>query len=396
MTALATHELDYPFDERCIAAQPAQPRDSARLMVVHRATGAVEHRHVRDLGQYLRSGDQLVLNRTAVLRARFKARRVTGTRTTEGLFLEPCGDGSWKALVKHSNRFHANDQLRLIDPHGAETEDHLRLLERMGDGWKVRIEGPVGAQAVFERSGWTPVPPYILRARAGRSANSPSAAAGPDAAAHAEGTAAADIAAAAAAAAGAAEARDHEQYQTVYARADAMASVAAPTAGLHFTQGLLEALQARGVRQLELLLDVGAGTFKPVEAPTLAEHPMHRERFQVPAETIAALHACAAERAAGRARLVVVGTTTVRALESLPQPLPGGAAGHSGETGILIAPGHSFRFVDALLTNFHLPRSTLLALVGAFVGLERLRQLYALAQQEGYRFYSYGDAMLIL
>ncbi|MFO0962955.1 MAG: tRNA preQ1(34) S-adenosylmethionine ribosyltransferase-isomerase QueA [Phycisphaerales bacterium] len=367
MTALPTQALDYPFDERFIAAQAAEPRDSARLMVVHRADGRVEHRRVRDLPEYLGAGDRLVLNRTAVRRARFMGRRVTGTRVTEGLFLDPTGDGCWNALVKHSNRFHAGDLLRLIDPHGHETQDHVRLIERAGDGWKVRIEGPGSADAVFERSGWTPLPPYIRRARGGDEAS-----------------------------AGDAEARDHARYQTVYARPEAVGSVAAPTAGLHFTQPLLQSLRARGVQELELLLDVGAGTFKPVETPTLAEHRMHREHFSVPAATLAALRALAPERAAGRARLVVVGTTTVRALESLPDPLPAADTDLDGSTEILIAPGHRFRFVDALMTNFHLPRSTLLALVGALVGLERLKELYALAQHEGYRFYSYGDAMLIL
>jgi S-adenosylmethionine:tRNA ribosyltransferase-isomerase len=356
--------LDYPFDPVHVATAPAHPRDAARLMVVDRASGEVSHASVRDIGRWLGPGDALVVNRTAVLRARLIA------DDTEGLLLEPMPDGSWRMLLRKAKRFRPGERLCLRRPGGAPGTgadddrgvpgtDAVELIERSGEAWRVWLlagdEGG-GPDAVLERSGWTPLPPYILRSRVDRGEH-------------------------------VGDAVDREEYETVYADAAQRASVAAPTAGLHFTPELLADLGRRGVQRAELVLHVGAGTFKPVDAPTLSAHPMHRERFHVPAATAALL------RSSPRPRLVAVGTTTVRALESMPDPVP--AEGHSADTGILISPGHRFRHVDAMITNFHLPRSTLLALVGAFVGLDRLKELYALAQREGYRFYSYGDAMFI-
>ena len=354
MDELSAEALDYPFDERHIATAPAHPRDAARLMVVDRAAGTVEHAHVRDLARWVGAGDALVVNRSAVLRARLR------TDTTEGLLLEPMPDGTWRMLLRRAKRFAAGDRLPLVGPHGPAGGDAIELVARDAEAWRVRlVAGSRGgdAAAVIERSGWTPLPPYILRSREDRNER------GDDDA-------------------------DRAEYETVYADAARRGSVAAPTAGLHFTEGLLAALDARGVRRAEVILHVGAGTFRPVDTATLSAHPMHTEHFEVPPATAAML--------AGRPRprIVAVGTTTVRALESLPEPVPAGGAG--GETSILIAPGHRFRNVDAMLTNFHLPRSTLLALVGAFTGLDRLKELYALAQREGYRFYSFGDAMLVL
>ena len=362
---LPVEELDYPFDPVHVATAPAQPRDAARLMVVDRSSGAVTHARVRDIGRWIGSGDALVVNRTAVLRARLI------TEETEGLLLEPMPDGSWRMLLRKAKRFKAGERLLLRRPgagsgagdeddRGVPGTDAVELVERSGEAWRVRlVAGDEGGDAgeVLDRSGWTPLPPYILRSRIDRREH-------------------------------VGDSVDRREYETVYADATQRASVAAPTAGLHFTPGLLEELERRGVRRAELVLHVGAGTFKPVDAPMLSAHPMHRERFHVPEATAALL------RTSPRPRLVAVGTTTVRALESLPDPVPAG--GHSADTGILISPGHRFRHVDAMITNFHLPRSTLLALVGAFVGLGRLKELYALAQREGYRFYSYGDAMLIL
>ena len=354
MQPLSADDLDYPFDERHVATEPAQPRDAARLMVVDRAGGTVEHARVRDLPRWLGAGDAMVVNRSSVLRARLR------TADTEGLLLEPCPDGSWRMMLRRARRFRAGDLLPLVGPHGGSCGDAIELLARDAEAWRVRIVPARPGEpvdAAIERSGWTPLPPYILKAREAR---------------HERGD----------------DDRDRAEYQTVYADDAARGSVAAPTAGLHFTDGLLAELSARGVRRAEVTLHVGAGTFRPVDAPDLASHPMHSERMHVPAATAALL----AERP--RPRIVAVGTTTVRALESLPEPVP--AAGWGGSTSILIAPGHRFRHVDAMLTNFHLPRSTLLALVGAFAGLGRLKELYALAQREGYRFYSFGDAMLIL
>lgn len=353
MQDLPADLLDYPFDTRHVATEPAHPRDAARLMVIDRASGTVEHAHVRDLGRWIGAGDALVVNRSSVLRARL---RMEGT---EGLLLEPCADGCWRMMLRRAKRYAAGDRLALVGPHGP-TGDAVTLVARDAEAWRVRIEaGPAGGTEaeVIERSGWTPLPPYILKARESRQEQ------GDDDA-------------------------DRLEYECVYADAAARGSVAAPTAGLHFTDGLLASLDARGVRRAEVVLHVGAGTFRPVDASTLSAHPMHAERMLVPAATAALLNA------RPRPRIVAVGTTVVRALESLGEPVP--AQGWSGETSILIAPGHRFRHVDAMMTNFHLPRSTLLALVGAFVGLERLKELYALAQREGYRFYSFGDAMLIL
>ena len=353
MQDLSADLLDYPFDARHVATEPAHPRDAARLMVIDRASGTVEHAHVRDLGRWIGAGDALVVNRSSVLRARL---RMEGT---EGLLLEPCADGCWRMMLRRAKRFSAGDRLPLLGPHGT-TGDAVTLVARDAEAWRVRIEaGPSGGTEaeVIERSGWTPLPPYILKARESR---------------HEEGD----------------DDADRREYECVYADAAARGSVAAPTAGLHFSDGLLASLDARGVRRAEVVLHVGAGTFRPVDASTLSAHPMHAERMLVPAATAALLNA------RPRPRIVAVGTTVVRALESLGEPVP--AQGWSGETSILIAPGHRFRHVDAMMTNFHLPRSTLLALVGAFVGLERLKELYALAQREGYRFYSFGDAMLVV
>ena len=353
MQDLPAELLDYPFDTRHVATEPAHPRDAARLMVVDRARGTVEHAHVRDLGRWIGAGDALVVNRSSVLRARLRM------GDTEGLLLEPCADGCWRMMLRRAKRFSAGDRLPLLGPHGA-TGDAVALVARDAEAWRVRIEaGPVGGTdaEVIERSGWTPLPPYILRAREAR---------------HEPGD----------------DDADRREYECVYADAAARGSVAAPTAGLHFTEGLLASLSASGVRREEVVLHVGAGTFKPVDAATLSAHPMHAERMLVPAATAALLNA------RPRPRIVAVGTTVVRALESLGDPVP--VQGWSGETSILISPGHRFRHVDAMMTNFHLPRSTLLALVGAFVGLERLKELYSLAQREGYRFYSFGDAMLVM
>ncbi len=248
------------------------------------------------------------------------------------------------------------------------SDDSIMLLARDDDAWIVRLDagarGGDGA-TVLERSGCTPLPPYILKARRD-SALSVS------------------------------DDDDRAEYETVYADPTARGSVAAPTAGLHFTDALLTQLASQGVAREEVILHVGAGTFKPIEVDDLAQHAMHSEHFRVPALTLAMLARIAADRARGAARVVAVGTTSVRALESIPAPLPSADMSFEADTRILIAPGYTFRFVDALLTNFHLPRSTLLALVGAFTGMELMREAYACAVRERYRFYSYGDAMLIV
>lgn len=365
-------ELDYPLDPACIATQPAEPRDAARMLVLHRADDRIEHRHVRDLPEYLRAGDSLVLNTTRVAPMRVRGRRRSDGRNVEGLLLEFRGRTTAHALIHGAKRFKAGDVIELRG--GA---DALTFVARDGIGWLLESAASEPIADVIERSGWTPLPPYILEARG-------------------EGHSADD----------ALDALDRQAYQTIYAAMTDLPSCAAPTAGLHFTPELLGALERRGVRRIDVELQVGPGTFRTVDADDVASHPMHSERCRLRAD--AALDLSQVD--AGQ-RLVAVGTTSVRVLESLPRPLPeamlaasrglverghGSDAVRDFSTELFIRPGFEFRWVDVLMTNFHLPRSTLLALVGALVGMERLRRTYAEAQRLGYRFYSYGDAMLVL
>jgi S-adenosylmethionine:tRNA ribosyltransferase-isomerase len=362
-------DLDYPFDPALVAREPAEPRDAARLLVVDRAAGTLAHRQVRDLPAYLRPGDAVVVNETTVAPARIKAVRQGGggAARIEGLLLERRDDRSWKALLRNGRRLRDGERLGLLPPGSTEPgPDGLTVVARDEEGWLVRFDEP--SDVVLERVGWTPLPPYILKARRDDGEA--------DDAAH--------------------DRVDRTRYQTVYARGTERPSVAAPTAGLHFTPGLLAALAERGVERIPVELQVGAGTFKPVETATLAEHPMHREWCGIGADAARALRAADGRRRHGGGRIFAVGTTSVRTLESLPcdlAALPDRPL--AWETSILIAPGHRWRAVDALLTNFHLPRSTLLALVAAFIG-PSWRETYAVATRERYRFYSFGDAMLVL
>lgn len=367
--ALRTDELDYELPEHLIAAKPIEPRDAARMLVVHLGSDELEHRCVRDLPAYLRTGDAMVFNTSAVAPARLiGARADTGGRM-EGLFLDELAPSTWRVMLRSNSRLRPGVRMALIDHAGKAADEMLELTDREEECWIVRVldrDGqPVLGSAVLDRHGRTPLPPYILRAR-GESAI--------------------------------ADALDRRWYQTVYADPSQRQSVAAPTAGLHFTPALLAAIDAAGVARLSIALHVGPGTFKPVAAETLDEHAMHTERFEVSPRVMQEL--AARQGAAGandESRLIAVGTTTVRALESLPMPLPPvGDEPFRTATDLLIAPSYEFKRVDGMLTNFHLPRSTLLALVGAMVGLERLKAIYAEAIRREYRFYSYGDAMLIL
>ncbi len=362
-------ELDYDFDPSLVATTPAEPRDAARLMVISRSRGTIEHRTVRDLATILGAGDELVVNATSVLRARLALVDEVRGRETEGLLLEPSAEiPLWRVLVRQAKRFDPGARLTLRDGHGRDHGDAIELVRRDDDAWLARlVPGALGGDVatVLERSGQTPLPPYILKARRDQRIEVDD-----------------DL--------------DRAEYETVYAKASARGSVAAPTAGLHFTDDLLKALAARGVGRHELIHDVGAGTFKPVETETVEAHDMHGERFMVPREVLKMLADAAPARASGERRIVAVGTTTVRALESLPDPLPAADREFDAITRILISPGFRWRFTDALMTNFHLPRSTLLALVGSFCGMDLMREAYATAVRERYRFYSYGDAMLIV
>jgi S-adenosylmethionine:tRNA ribosyltransferase-isomerase len=372
---LTTADFDYALDESLVAQSPLAQRDESRLMVLHRGDGRIGDRRFSELPSLLRRGDLLVLNDTRVIPAKFFCRRGSGGRI-EGLFLRETRRGEWEVLLKNAGRCKAGESLAMTTPDGGETAAPARieLKENAGEGrWLIAAAPAEPAAVILERLGITPLPPYIRRA--GQSA------AGGDA--------------------------DRPRYQTVYARAPG--AVAAPTAGLHFTPRVFEALSAAGVLTARVTLHVGLGTFLPVKVERLASHAMHSEWYELSGETAAQLTAARRE---GR-RIVAVGTTSVRVLETAAaqqasqaanrgQPRAREFAAASGWTDIFLYPPREFRAVDALLTNFHLPRSTLLMLVAAFCspgttdGLQTILAAYAHAQAERYRFFSYGDAMLIV
>lgn len=357
--------LKYDLPNELIAQQPNEPRDASRLLVLHRRDGRIEHRGFRDIAEYLRPGDCLVLNNTRVIPARFFCRRRTGGKI-EAFFLRAAEDG-WRLLLKPSARLRVGERLAVTSPlrdgeissAGEPVAVELVLTTRHERGeWTVSPDPAIDAVRLLEAVGQTPLPPYIARGTA------PTA-------------------------------EDRRRYQTVYAR-DAGA-VAAPTAGLHFTSELLDALAARRVTRAEVTLHIGLGTFAAIDVADLSDHRMHAEWFHVSA---AAIERMSAARAGG-GRIVAVGTTSARVLETLARggailgERESGASEHAGWTDIFIHPPYRFQNVDALLTNFHLPESTLLALVMAFAGIGHVRAAYAAAIAERYRFYSYGDAMLI-
>jgi len=350
---LRTDEFDYELPERLIAAEPAEARDRSRLMVLDRRTGSLEHMRFFDLPDLLRKGDVLVLNDARVLPARFRARRVTGG-SVEVLLIPPqggraAGDRPWVALVRGGGRLREGEELLLEG-----TDRRLRMVQRLGGGrWLV---SPSADESLWE-AGRMPLPPYVLKARRRRGM--------PEALPE----------------------LDEERYQTVYARAPG--AVAAPTAGLHFTEELLGRIRGLGVEVRTLSLLVGPGTFRPVRAQNVGDHRMEAEFFDLPGET-----ARAVERAKRQGRRVIAtGTTSCRVLEHVA--CQGRWCEQRGWTELYIYPPFEFRAVDALITNFHLPRSTLLMLVSAFAGRQNVLNAYREAVRLGYRFYSYGDAMFI-
>ncbi len=359
---LPTSKLDYDLPPELIATRPAEPRDSARLLVVHPGGEGIEHRCVRDLPEYLKSGDVMVFNNTMVLPARFIGRRVDTAGRVEGLFLhtDQATPGHCEMMLKSNGRLRVGLHVELLDRKEQPSGHIFSLIEKLDEplgAWIVQSESPGNPQDWLHEVGITPLPPYIQRARGDQSVD---------------------------------DEADRRWYQTVYAKTAERESVAAPTAGLHFTPELLQEIDAIGVNRQEVTLHVGAGTFQPITVENLREHHMHEEFFHIDGAVIDALR--------GSSRVIAVGTTSVRALESLPaQRHPSIAAqSYEGVTDLFIAPPYDFKNVDGMLTNFHLPRSSLLALVGAMVGLERLLEIYRVAVEEQYRFYSYGDAMLIL
>jgi S-adenosylmethionine:tRNA ribosyltransferase-isomerase len=379
---LRTADLEYELPNERIATHPLEPRDSAKLMVVPRFGDATPvHATVRDLPRFIRAGDLLVLNTTRVLPARFiGVNEGTGAKT-QGLYLSPgpVGEGrTWQTLLK-MRRHREGTRVRLFDRHGEPSDVVLVLEGRSGDdggGWLVRVESldtpDVSDREILERVGLAPLPPYIL---ASRKREEEGGAAHPDDEAEA--------------------AHDLETYQTVYADPARAGSVAAPTAGLHFTPRLLDELAGMGVRAAGVVLHVGMGTFKPVETEFVEQHPMHAEWCTLPAATARAI--LETRRAGGR--VFAVGTTSARTLESFDD-LASISEDVSMATRILITPGYGFRNLDGLMTNFHLPHSTLLAMVGGLLGgpdgLARLLGYYREAIAREYRFFSFGDAMLIV
>jgi S-adenosylmethionine:tRNA ribosyltransferase-isomerase len=346
-----TTEFDYALPPELIAQEPLAERGGSRMLVVNRAGGTaagvaahpLEDRRFTDLPALVAPGDLLVLNDTRVRHARLLGMRPSGA-PAEVLLIHPAADGTWVALGKPGSALREGKRIRLSA--GAEIE----TVEVLPDGHRrVRFVG-IAADEAIARFGRLPLPPYI------RHLPTPN---------------------------------DELRYQTVYA--DQEGSVAAPTAGLHFTPTLLDDLERHGARLAKLTLEVGPGTFKPVEVDDPSEHAMHEERFVIPAVTAGMIDAT---RARGNA-VWAVGTTVVRALESAADASGAVRAG-PGETRLLIVPGYRFRVVDRLITNFHLPRSTLLMLVSAFAGRELVMQAYEHAVRERYRFYSYGDAMAII
>lgn len=353
---LTLDDLDYDLPADRIARTPARPRDRARMLVVHRSTGAIEHRHVADIHEYLDAGDLLCMNNSAVMPARIEGSRSDTGGRIDGLVLDSSGP-LWTAMLRSNGTLRAGQPVDLVGPDG--TIGRIRLVDRDEARWRIEPEPGLLLEAV----GHTPLPPYILKARAADEAEQD-------------------------------ESTDRDWYRTVYQDPHAVGSVAAPTAGFHFTDALLNRLLDDGIEQAMVTLHVGAGTFAPITTERVEDHPMHEEVWSIDAPALESLASRRGEGATGR--IVAVGTTTVRVLESLPTPLPDGPAPMGGRTDLLIVPGWDFRLTDAMLTNFHLPQSTLLALVGAFMGLEDLKNVYREAVESGYRFYSYGDAMLIL
>ena len=356
---LRTDDLNYDLPPDRIATEPADPRDSARLLVIRRSDpDRLEHRTVRDLPAILSAGDTLVANTTRVLQARFVGANVDTGGSIQGLYLRDGAEaGTWVVLIK-ARRHRVGARLRVAHPDRTD-QIELELLGRATDedgAWIVRVEGdPASA---LDRIGLPPLPPYILSARQQQGGR-------PD------------------------RADDRDRYQTVYA--DEPGSVAAPTAGLHFTPRLLADLAASGVHREDVTLHVGSGTFKPVEAEHVEEHAMHAERCAIAPGVVDRLR----QRRAAGGRVIPIGTTSCRTIEAFAGL---GLDQGSIETDLLITPGYDWRLTDGLLTNFHLPRSTLLAMVGALLpeGVERLKAVYAEAIREQYRFFSFGDAMLIL
>jgi S-adenosylmethionine:tRNA ribosyltransferase-isomerase len=346
VTGDRTSDYDFDLPPTQIAQRPLERRDASRLMVVDRAAGTIAHRTFADVAELIAPADVLVVNRTRVLRARLLGRRASGA-LAEILLLKSLGGGRYEAMVSPGGKLKPGRRVDIAPDFSGEILEVTERRTRV-----VQLTSALPLDEAIERYGHVPLPPYIDRADA---------------------------------------AEDAERYQTVFAQE--AGSVAAPTAGLHFTPELLARIAARGTARAELLLHVGAGTFKPVEVDDPAQHVMHEEWYSIPSEVADVVNA--RRRAGGR--VWAVGTTSVRSLESAAAAAAAGTLrAASGDTRIFIRPPYAFRIVDRLITNFHLPRSTLIMLVAAFAGYELTMRAYGEAVAHGYRFYSYGDAMAII
>lgn len=341
---MKTKDFDYTLPERLIAQHPADRRDASRLLVYDRESDTVAHRQFNDILEYIRPEDCLVLNDTRVIPARLLGKRQDTGGAMEFLLLRDRGDDTWETLVKPGRR--AQIGIRFVFGDGAFTAEILSKTE--GGGRLVRFFYEGVFHEVLDRAGVMPLPPYIHE-----------------------------------------KLEDPDRYQTVYAHYKG--SAAAPTAGLHFTENLLNEIRARGTSIAKLTLHVGLGTFRPVKEERIEDHPMHAEVYKVTEEAAGTINQT---RQKG-GRVIAVGTTAVRTLETVADDT-GAVHPGEGETDIFIYPGYRFRAVDALATNFHLPQSTLLMLVSAFAGREEMLSVYRQAVEKEYRFFSFGDAMLIL
>ena len=341
-TRTSHYDFDFPVDR--IAQFPTDRRGDSRLMVLNRSTGEISHKQFSDLEQLIPTGDAIVLNTTRVFRARLLGVRDNGT-PAEVLLLRSLGNSMWEAMVHPGGKLKPGRRVRIADDFEAKILSTTERRTRV-----VQLNSSLPIEQMIEKYGHVPLPPYITRAD---------------------------------------QQSDAERYQTVYASESG--SVAAPTAGLHFTSEMLDKLSSKGVRRADLILHVGAGTFKPVETEHPADHVMHEESYMLPARTAEILN----ETRAGGGKIWAVGTTSVRTLESAIGD-DGTFREKSGETRIFIRPPHEFRAVDRLITNFHLPRSTLVMLVAAFAGYDLTMRAYQEAVGELYRLYSYGDAMVVV
>lgn len=340
---MKTSDFYYDLPQELIAQTPLERRDSSRLLVLHKTDGAIEHRHFFDILDYLHEGDCLVMNDSRVIPARLLGKRVPSGGAVEVLLLTDKGDGIWECLVKPGRKLHEGAEISFGD--GALTATVKEVLETGNRLVQFHYEGIF--LEILERLGKMPLPPYIKE-----------------------------------------ELQDGERYQTVYSKVNG--SAAAPTAGLHFTKELLAEIAAKGVKLAYVTLHVGLGTFRPVKAKEITEHHMHSEFCMISRETAELLN----ETKRNHGRIVCVGTTSCRTLESLAEK-DGTFSEKSAWTDIFIYPGYHFKAMDALITNFHLPESTLIMLVSAFAGYDHVMNAYQEAVQNRYRFFSFGDAMLI-